>query len=100
MSLSLRFCLRSCYVLCSGSFNVLSHIFHIDVNFGQELQIIFMCFSELQIKSLSIPMQNALWHARIGIFNLNRTYRKNIKVNDFNLMKTSHSFRYRILRHS
>ena len=28
-----------------------------------------------------MPIENSLWHARIGIFNLNRTYIKKIKVN-------------------
>ena len=27
-----------------------------------------------------MPIENRLWHARIGIFNLNRTYIKKIKV--------------------
>ena len=30
--------------------------------------------------SLSIPIENSLWYARIRIFNLNRTYIKKIKV--------------------
>ena len=30
--------------------------------------------------SLSMPKENSLWHARIGIFNLNRTYITKIKV--------------------
>ena len=35
---------------------------------------------ELKTMSLSMPIENSLWHARIGIFNLNRTYIKKIKA--------------------
>ena len=34
----------------------------------------------LKNMSLSMPIENSLWHARIGIFNLNRTYIKKVKV--------------------
>ena len=30
--------------------------------------------------SLSMPIENSLWHGRIGIFNLNETYSKKVKV--------------------
>ena len=35
---------------------------------------------------LSMPIENSLWHARIGIFNLSRTYIKKIKVPRFPLI--------------
>ena len=35
-----------------------------------------MHVNELKIISLSMPIENILWHARIGIFNLNRKKKK------------------------
>ena len=51
------------------------------VNFGQKVQyFIYTHINELKIMSLYMPTQNSLWHARIGIFNLNKTYIQKIKV--------------------
>ena len=44
-----------------------------------------MQIKELKIMSLCIPIENSLWHARMGIFKLNRTYSKKIKVPRFPL---------------
>ena len=51
------------------------------VNFGQKVQyFIYTHINELKIMSLYMPTQNSLWHARIGIFNLNKIYIQKIKV--------------------
>ena len=41
---------------------------------------LYIYVKELKTMSLSMPIENSLWHARIGIFNLNRTYIKKIKA--------------------
>ena len=48
------------------------------VNFGQKVQDLL--YTEPQNYVLSMLIKNSLWHARIGIFNLNRTYSKKIKL--------------------
>ena len=41
---------------------------------------LYIHVEQLKITSLSMPTENSLWHAKIGIFNMNRTYIKKIKL--------------------
>ena len=54
--------------------------------FVKKYNICYTHVKELKILSLSMPIENSLWHARVGIFNLNRTYIKKIKVPRFPLI--------------
>ena len=50
------------------------------VNFGQKVQDLLYAFQEPRNYVLPMLIKNSFWHARIGIFNLNRTYGKKIKL--------------------
>ena len=41
----------------------------------KKYNIFFIHVKELKIMPLSMPIENSLWHSRIGIFNLNRAYK-------------------------
>ena len=48
--------------------------------FVKKYNICYVHIKELKIMFLSKPIENSLWYAKIGIFNLNRTYIKKMKV--------------------
>ena len=51
--------------------------------FGKKYNICYVHAKELKIMSLSMPIENSLWHEGIGIFNLNKTNINKIKVPRF-----------------
>ena len=46
----------------------------------KKYKIFHMHVKELKIVSLFMLIENSLWHPRIGIFNLKRTYNQKLKV--------------------
>ena len=70
-------------------FGIWSHIFSLPLCFClfsfmsisvKKYNILYIHINELKIMYLHMPIQNSLWHARIGIFNLNKIYIQKIKV--------------------
>ena len=48
--------------------------------FVKKYNIFYIHVKELKFLSLSVPIENSLWHARIGLFNVDRAYIKKVKV--------------------
>ena len=59
------------YFLCSWSTFFHKYFMYILV---KKYKIFYMHVKELESKSLPMPTENFLWYARIGIFNLSRTF--------------------------
>ena len=65
--------------------------------FVKKYNIFYIHVKELKFLSLSVPIENSLWHARIGIFNVDRAYIKKVKVPRLsvtNVMLVYCSFRF------
>ena len=69
----------------------------IDHRLNQLQDCILTMLPHLEDLSLSIPIENSLWHPGIGIFNLNRTYIKKLKVARLPLILVYCSFSFLFL---